>query len=70
MASPAHLDLKQDGHFDGQAGSLDDLFVRHVVLPFDAKDRAQAALVKRLQWPDLLLIAVYLCRSVHCTVGW
>ena len=70
VASPAQLHLKRDGLYAGQAGCLEDFFVRHVVLPFDAKDRAQAALVKRLQWPDLLLIAVYLCRSVHCTVGW
>ena len=49
MASPAKLHLKQDGLCAGQAGSLDDFFVRHVVLPFDAKDGAQAALVKPLQ---------------------
>ena len=39
-----------------QAGSLEDFFVRHVVLPFNAKNGAQAALVKPLQKPDLLLI--------------
>ena len=49
MISPAQLHLKQDGLYAGQAGSLDDFFVRHVVLPFDAKDGAQAALVKPLQ---------------------
>ena len=49
VASPAQLHLKQDGLFAGQAGSLEDFFVRHVVLPFDAKDEAQAALVKPLQ---------------------
>ena len=49
VASPAQLHLKQDGHYAGQAGSLEDFFVRHVVLPFDAKDGAQAALVKPLQ---------------------
>ena len=49
MASPAQLHLKQDGLYAGQAGSLEDFFVRHVVLPFDAKDGAQAALVKPLQ---------------------
>ena len=49
VASPAQLHLKQDGHYAGQAGSLEDFFVRHVVLPFDAKERAQAALVKPLQ---------------------
>ena len=49
MASPAQLHLKQDGLYAGQAGSLEDFFVRHVVLPFDAKDRARAALVKPLQ---------------------
>ena len=27
-----------------------------MVLPFDAKDGAQAALVKPVQWPDLLPI--------------
>ena len=41
--------LKQDGLYAGQAGSLEDFFVRHVVLPFDAKDGAQAALVKPLK---------------------
>ena len=38
MASPAQLHLKQDGLYAGQAGSLGDFFVQHVVLPFDAKD--------------------------------
>ena len=46
VASPAQLHLKQDGHYAGKAGSLEDLFVRHMVLPFDAKNGAQAALVK------------------------
>ena len=45
-ASPAQLHLKQDGLY---AGSLGDFFVRHVVMLFDAKDGAQAALVKLLQ---------------------
>ena len=49
MASPAQLHLKQDGLYAGQAGSLEHFFVRHVVLPFDAKDAAQAVLVKSLQ---------------------
>ena len=49
VASPAQLHPKQDGLYNGQAGSLEDFFVRHVVLPFDAKDRARAALVKPLQ---------------------
>ena len=49
VASPAQLHPKQDGHYAGQAGSLEDFFVRHVVLPFDAKDGAQAAFVKPLQ---------------------
>ena len=49
VASPAPLHLKQDGLYVGQAGSLEDFFVRHVVLPFDAKDGAQAALMKPLQ---------------------
>ena len=49
VASPAQLHLKKDGFYAGQAGSLEDFFVRHVVLPFDAKDGAQAALVKPLQ---------------------
>ena len=56
MASPAQLHLKQDGLYAGQAGCLEDFFVRHVVLPFDAKDGEQAALVKPLQEPDQLLI--------------
>ena len=33
----------------GHAGSLEDFFVRHVVLPFVTKDGAQAVLVKPLQ---------------------
>ena len=48
VASPAQLHLKQDGLYAGQAGCLEDFFVRHVVLPFDAKDGEQAALV--IQW--------------------
>ena len=46
---PSTAALKQDGLYTGQAGSLEDFFVWHVVLPFDAKDGAQAALVKPLQ---------------------
>ena len=49
VASKAQLRLKQDGLYAGQADSLEEFFVRHVVLPFDAKDGAQAALVKPLQ---------------------
>ena len=49
VASPAQLHLKQDGLYAGKAGSLEDFFVRHVVLPFDAKNGAQAELVKLLQ---------------------
>ena len=49
MASPAQLHLKQDGLHAGQAGSLEDFSIRHVVLPFNAKDGEQAALVKLLQ---------------------
>ena len=49
VASQAQLHLKQDGLCVGQAGCLEDFFVRHVVLPFDAKDGAQAALVKPFQ---------------------
>ena len=49
LASPAQMYLKQDGLYAGQAGSLDDFFVQYVVLPFDAKDGAQAAFVKPLQ---------------------
>ena len=48
VVSQAQLHLKQDGLYAGQAGSLDNFFVRHVVLPFDAKDGVQAALVKPL----------------------
>ena len=48
VASPAQLHLKQDELYAAQVGSLED-FVRHVVLPFDAKYGAQAALVKPLQ---------------------
>ena len=49
VASSAQLYLKQDGLYAGQAGSLGDFFVGHVVLPFDPKDGAQAALVKSPQ---------------------
>ena len=49
VVSPAQLHLKQDGLYAGQAGSFEDFFVRHMVLPFDAKDGAKAALVKPLQ---------------------
>ena len=56
VASLTQLQPKQDGLYAGQAGSLEDFFVRHVVLPFNAKNGAQAALVKPLQKPDLLLI--------------
>ena len=48
VASPAQLHLKQDGLYAGQAGSLEDFFVLHMVLPLDAKDGAKAALVKPL----------------------
>ena len=56
MTSPAQLHLKQARLYAGQAGTLEDFFVRLVVLLFDAKDGAQAALVKPLQKPDLLPI--------------
>ena len=56
MASPAQLRLLQDGLYAGQAGSLEDLFIGHLVLPFDAKNEAQRALVKPFKQPDLLLI--------------
>ena len=49
VASQAQLHLKQDRLYAGQAGSLEDFFVRHMVLPFDAKDGAQGALKKPLQ---------------------
>ena len=49
VARPTQLHLKQDELYAGQAGSLEDFFVRHVVLPFDAKNAAQAALVEPLQ---------------------
>ena len=53
VASPTQLhpkqDPKQDRRYAGQAGFLKDFFVWHVVLPFDAKDGAQAAFVKPLQ---------------------
>ena len=49
VASLGQLHLKQDGLYAGHAGSLEDFFIRHVVLPFDAKDGVQAALVKPLQ---------------------
>ena len=37
VASPVQLHLKPDGLYAGQAGSLEDFFVRHVVLPFDLR---------------------------------
>ena len=49
VVSPAQLQMKQDGLCAGQAGSLEYFFIQHVVLPFDAKDGAQAVLVKPLQ---------------------
>ena len=49
VASPAQLHLKQDGLHAGQAGSLEDVFVSHVVSPSDAKDGAQTALEKPLK---------------------
>ena len=49
VASEAQLHLKQDGLYAGQVGSIDDFILRHVVLPFDAEDGAQVALVKPLQ---------------------
>ena len=49
VATPAQLYPKQDRLYAVQAGSFEDFFVRHVVLPVDAKDGAQAALVKPLQ---------------------
>ena len=48
LASPVQLHLKQDGLNAGQAGSLEDFFVRHVVLPCDGKDGVQAALMNPL----------------------
>ena len=49
VASPSQLHLKQDGLYAGQAGSLNDFFVRHVVVQFDAKNGTQAALAKPLK---------------------
>ena len=48
VASTAQLHLKQDRLHAGQAGSFEDFFVQHVVLPFDAKHEAQVALVLSL----------------------
>ena len=56
VASAAQLHLQQDGIYAGQAGCLADFFILHVVLPFDAKSGARAALVKPLQQSDLLPI--------------
>ena len=39
VADPAQLHLKQDELYAGQDGSHEDFFVRHVVLPFDVKER-------------------------------
>ena len=49
VASPAQMHLKQDALYAGQADSLEDFFVRRVILPFDAKDGAKAVFVKPLQ---------------------
>ena len=49
VTSPAQLYLKQNGLYAEQAGSLEDFSLWHVVLPFDAKEEAQAALVKPLK---------------------
>ena len=49
VASPGQLHLKQDGLYAGQAGFLEHFFVQHLVLSFDAKDGAQAELVKALK---------------------
>ena len=49
VVSPGQLHLKQDGLNAGQAGPLEDFFVRHLVLLFDAKDGQPAALVKPFQ---------------------
>ena len=49
VASQAQLHLKQDGLYAGQVGYLEDIFIQHVVLPFDAKDGAQAALMKQIK---------------------
>ena len=49
VANSAQLHLKQDGLYAGQVGSIEDFFVRQMVLQFDAKDGAQALLVKPLQ---------------------
>ena len=49
VASPARMSLKQDGLYARQADSLGDFFLWHVVLPVDAKDGAQSALVKPLK---------------------
>ena len=38
----------QDGIYAGQEGFLEDFFVEHIVLLFDAKDEALLALMKRL----------------------
>ena len=55
VVSPGQLHLKQDGLNAGQAGPLEDFFVWRLVLPFDARDGAQAASVKPLKYSDLLL---------------
>ena len=56
LASPALLHLKQDGLSAGQAGSPEDFYVLYVLLPFNARDGAKAALVTPLKQPDLLPI--------------
>ena len=48
VASPGQLLLKHDRRYAGHAGSLENFFVWHIVLPLDAKDGTQATLVKAL----------------------
>ena len=46
---PSAAAPEANGLYAGQAGSLKDFFVWHMVLPFDATDRAQAVLMKPLK---------------------
>ena len=60
VASLAQLHLKQDGLNAGQAGCLEDFFIWHTVLPFDAKDGNASSIVETTQ------VAWVLCHNLAC----
>ena len=52
--------LEQDAHYAGQAGCLEDFFIWHTVLPFDAKDGNASSIVETTQ------VAWVLCHNLAC----